>query len=160
MRRKDREISDVDEKLRVINKCKVLRLGMAEDNRPYVIPLNFGYIYEDNTLSLYFHSAREGKKIGILKNNPQVCFEMDGEHRLIEQDSACGYAYAYESIIGFGLLEFLEKPEDKIYGLRALMKHQTGRDEEFTFEEGQLKAVQVYRVRASSFTGKRRPFPE
>lgn len=160
MRRKDREIDDIQEKLRIIDKCKVLRLGMAENNRPYVVPLNFGYVYGDHTLSLYFHSAPEGKKMGILRNNPQVCFEMDGEHRLIEGDRACDYAYAYESVIGFGTLELLEKAEEKIHGLRVLMKHQTGKDEDFTFDAGHLQAVQVYRVRVSSFTGKRRPLPD
>jgi nitroimidazol reductase NimA-like FMN-containing flavoprotein (pyridoxamine 5'-phosphate oxidase superfamily) len=160
MRRKDREINGIEEKLRIIDKCKVLRLGMADNNRPYVVPLNFGYVYEDQVLNLYFHSAPAGKKLEILKKNPQVCFEMDGEHRLIEKDLACDYAYAYESIIGFGVLELLEKPEEKAWGLGALMKHQTGKDEDFTFEAGRLQAVRVYRVRVSSFTGKRRPLPD
>jgi nitroimidazol reductase NimA-like FMN-containing flavoprotein (pyridoxamine 5'-phosphate oxidase superfamily) len=81
---------------------------------------------------------------------------MDGEHRLLQGDLACEYAYAYESIIGFGTAEFLETPEEKSRGLRALMKHQTGKDEDFTFNEGHLRAVRVYRVKVLSFTGKRR----
>ena len=43
MRRKDREITDIEELLAVVSRCKVCRLAMAENNRPYVVPLNFGY---------------------------------------------------------------------------------------------------------------------
>ncbi|MDR1909245.1 MAG: pyridoxamine 5'-phosphate oxidase family protein [Spirochaetaceae bacterium] len=158
MRRRDREITGAEEKLRIIDRCKVLRLGMAADNQPYVVPLNFGYRWEGGALTLYFHSAPEGRKLETLKKNPRVCFEMDDAQGLLEAEAACDYGYAYESVIGFGTLEFLEAPEEKAYGLRMLMKHQTGRDD-FTFGEGQLEALRVYRVRAESFTAKRRPPP-
>jgi nitroimidazol reductase NimA-like FMN-containing flavoprotein (pyridoxamine 5'-phosphate oxidase superfamily) len=157
MRRKDREVTDPAEKLRIIDNCKVCRLGMSENNRPYVIPLNFGYVYENDTLTLYFHGAREGKKIDILKNNPEVCFEMDGGHALIEGKEACDYSYAYESVVGFGTVEFLEGDAEKARGLNVLMKHQTGKDTDHVFNERHLKAAAVYRLRTASFTGKRRP---
>jgi nitroimidazol reductase NimA-like FMN-containing flavoprotein (pyridoxamine 5'-phosphate oxidase superfamily) len=159
MRRKDREVSDTEEKLRILGNSKVCRLGMAENNQPYVIPLNFGYEYKDGILDLYFHGAREGKKIDILKQNSRVCFETDGGHGLIEGTEAYSYSFAYESVIGFGNVEFLESDEDKTYGLNLLMKHQTGTDTEYTFDEHHLQAVAVYRVRAESFTGKRHAMP-
>jgi nitroimidazol reductase NimA-like FMN-containing flavoprotein (pyridoxamine 5'-phosphate oxidase superfamily) len=98
MRRKDREITGIEEQLGLINKYKVCRLGISEDNRPYIVPLNFGYEYKNRELTLYFHSAQGGKKMDILKKNPQACFEIDGEHALIGGPAACDYGYAYESI--------------------------------------------------------------
>jgi nitroimidazol reductase NimA-like FMN-containing flavoprotein (pyridoxamine 5'-phosphate oxidase superfamily) len=67
MRRKDRKITDRAEIEAIIAKAQVCRLAMADKDRPYIVPLSFGY--EDNTL--YFHSANTGKKIDILKNNRQ-----------------------------------------------------------------------------------------
>ena len=72
MRRSDREITFIEEKLAVIEKNKVMRLAMADNGRPYVVPLNYGYTYENGTLTIYFHCAAEGRKIDILKTNSNV----------------------------------------------------------------------------------------
>jgi nitroimidazol reductase NimA-like FMN-containing flavoprotein (pyridoxamine 5'-phosphate oxidase superfamily) len=156
MRRKNREIESIQEKLALLAKGKVCRLAMADGNQPYVVPLNYGYEYAEGVLTLYFHGAGEGKKIDILKKNPQACFEIDGEGSLIDGgDRACGYSYAYESLIGFGSVTFLEDPKEKARGLNILMKHMTGRDD-FAYTESDLARVCVYALRVTSFTGKRR----
>ncbi|GHV79084.1 pyridoxamine 5'-phosphate oxidase [Spirochaetia bacterium] len=160
MRRKDREVTDIEEKLAILRRCKVLRLGLSEQNQPYIVPMNFGFDYRDGILTLYLHGAQEGKKVDILLRNKQVCFEVDGEHSLITGKEAAQYSFAYESIIGFGTGEILGKDDEKVYGLNALMKHQTGEEKEYTFTEAQLRAVNVFRVRVSSFTGKRHSLPE
>jgi nitroimidazol reductase NimA-like FMN-containing flavoprotein (pyridoxamine 5'-phosphate oxidase superfamily) len=160
MRRKDREISDTAELLKIIGRNKVCRLGMAENDQPYVVPLNFGYEYTDNTLILYFHGAREGKKIDLLRKNNRACFEIDGGHRLLEGESPWETSYAYESVIGFGPVEFLEAEGEKARGLNQLMKHQTGKDRDYAFDSARLKGVAVYKLTASSFTGKRHAPPE
>jgi nitroimidazol reductase NimA-like FMN-containing flavoprotein (pyridoxamine 5'-phosphate oxidase superfamily) len=159
MRRKDREVTDIEDKLAIIRRCKVLRLALAEQNQPYIVPMNFGFDYTDGILSLYLHGAKEGKKVDILNRNNRVCFEMDGEHSLIVGKEAANYSFAYESVIGFGTAEILEKDDEKIYGLNALMKHQTGEDREYTYPPEQLRAVNIFRIRVSSFTGKKRPRP-
>ena len=158
MRRKEREITDIAEKLAVIEKCKVCRLAMTDGNAPYIVPLNFGYTWENDKLCLYFHGACEGRKIDILKKNPKICFEMDCSHKLIEADNPADYSYAYESIIGEGKVEFLDDPKEKTFGLNILMRHQAGR-EGFTFPEEALKKTCAYKVEAVWFTGKRRPLP-
>jgi nitroimidazol reductase NimA-like FMN-containing flavoprotein (pyridoxamine 5'-phosphate oxidase superfamily) len=84
---------------------------------------------------------------------------MDGGHRLVEGREAHDYSFAYESIIGFGEVEFVEEDEKKAHGLNLLMKHQTGQDRDFVFDESRLRACAVYQVKARSFTGKRRPLP-
>src|SRR5215510_10987193 len=123
MRRKDREIMDINEKMAIIGKCKVCRLGLSENNYPYIIPLNYGFTFENEKLTLFFHGAKEGKKIEIIKNNNNACFEIDCDGKLIERDKPSNYSYEYKSIIGFGKLYFLETNEEKINGLNNLMKH-------------------------------------
>jgi nitroimidazol reductase NimA-like FMN-containing flavoprotein (pyridoxamine 5'-phosphate oxidase superfamily) len=159
MRRKDKEITDINEKIKIIDKCKVCRLAMACDNQPYIVPLNFGYAYENDLLTLYFHGAHEGMKIDILRKNDEVCFEIDCNHALIEADDPAKYSFAFESIIGFGKIIFLETDEEKSYGLNQLMKHQTGKDIKYQYPADQLKSVNVYKMQVRSFTGKRKPFP-
>ena len=66
MRRKDREISDYSEIIRIIESCSVCRLGLMDENEAYIVPMNFGYIVENKELTLYFHSAKEGRKIDLM----------------------------------------------------------------------------------------------
>ena len=75
LRRADREIADPTVIEAILRRAGVGRLGLAVDNTPYVVPLN--YVYHSG--AIYFHSADEGRKISMLKANPQVCFEVD-EH--------------------------------------------------------------------------------
>ena len=156
MRRKDREITGIDELLAIIDQCKVCRLGMSDNDQPYIFPLNFGYTFADNALTLYFHSAHEGKKIGILKKNSRACFEIDCDHALVEGETACSYGFTFSSIIGFGTVEFITNTEEKISGLNILMKHQTGKDTKFTFGEKELNAVCVCKMKVAEFTGKKK----
>ncbi|MDR1625027.1 MAG: pyridoxamine 5'-phosphate oxidase family protein [Spirochaetia bacterium] len=156
MRRKNREIESMQEKLALLAKCRVCRLAVADADQPYVVPLNYGYEYAEGVLTLYFHGAAEGMKIDILKKNPRACFEIDGEGALVDGgDRACAYSYAYESLIGFGSVTFVEDPKEKARGLNILMKHMSGRDG-FAYSESDLARVCVYKITATSFTGKRR----
>ena len=77
MRRKDREIFGRDQIEPILQESKVCRIAMIADGKPYVIPMNFGYTWDDTDLTLYFHSGLKGKKIDALKADPHICFEMD-----------------------------------------------------------------------------------
>jgi nitroimidazol reductase NimA-like FMN-containing flavoprotein (pyridoxamine 5'-phosphate oxidase superfamily) len=166
MRRKDREIENIHDKIQIIEECVVCRLGLSLHDQPYVVPLNYGYTFQNDNLILYFHSANEGKKVDILRNNNRVCFEIDCGHTLIEGDKACAYGYAYKSIIGFGRAEIITNKDEKIEGLNQLMRHQkishqatgrqTGKDARYDFTDTELAGVTVYKVMVEEFTGKQR----
>jgi len=160
MRRQDREITDINEKINIIKKCKMCRIGLSEHNMPYIIPLNYGYSFENNILTLFFHSALEGKKFDILKNNDNACFEIDCDTKLIEAEKACNYGYAFRSIIGFGKIMIVENAEQKIFGLNQIMKHQTEKETVYNFTHNELKNVCVYKMIVEEFTGKQKEFPQ
>lgn len=157
MRRKDREITGLAEIMEILSRCQVCRLGMCQKGMPYVVPLNFGVEREGERLVLYFHGAREGKKLDIIRENPQVCVEFDGEHRLLEGETACAHSFAYESVIGFGKAEILESHEEKAQGLAAILRSLTGK--EFTLTPEQTQSVAVLRVALEEVAGKRRSAP-
>jgi len=156
MKRKDKEITDVNDKMAIIAKCKVCRIGLSINNFPYVLPLNYGYTYEDEKLTLYFHSAKEGKKITVIQRNNNACFEIDCDTHLIEAEKACNYGYAFKSVIGFGKLFFMETNAEKKKGLNYLMKHQTGKATEYSFTEEELNNICVYKMTVEDFTGKQK----
>ena len=158
MRRKDREVSALDEKLAILDKCEVCRVAFSVDDQPYIVPLNFGYEMQGEALVIYLHGAKKGKKADMLKQNPKVCFEMDTEHGVIKAEQPHNYSYSYASIIGFGLAELIEDTEQKIHGLKMLMqKVDPGR--EFKFDVAPLAQTMVFKIICNEFTGKRRPKP-
>ena len=97
----------------ILDQCKVCRVALQDKQGLYLVPLNFGYQYEDGHLILYFHSAKSGRKIDALQENSAVAFEMDCAHRLIEAENPCQYGYAFASIIGNGDALLVENREEK-----------------------------------------------
>ena len=158
MRRQDREITDINEKINIIKKCKVCRIGLSENNVPYVIPLNYGFSFDNNTLTLFFHGAMEGKKMDIIKNNNTACFEIDCDTKLLEAESVCKYGFAFRSIIGFGKMAILENHEEKIIAMNIILKHQTEKESAYEFSPNQLSNVCVYKMVVEDFTGKQKNF--
>ena len=65
MRRKDREITDFDEIMKIIAKCDTCRLALFDEEFPYIVPLNFGTDVENGELYLYFHGANVGTKLDL-----------------------------------------------------------------------------------------------
>jgi nitroimidazol reductase NimA-like FMN-containing flavoprotein (pyridoxamine 5'-phosphate oxidase superfamily) len=118
--------------------------------------LNYGYNYDKNTLTLFFHSAKEGKKMDIIKNNNNACFEIDCDNRLIEGETACKYSYAYKSVIGFGKIILLEDMNEKEEGLNKIMRHQTEKEDVFVFSPDKIDNVSVYKMVVEEFTGKQK----
>ena len=86
---------------------------MSQDNRPYIVPVSFGY-HENG---IYFHSARSGKKIDMLSANNRVCFEFESGVMLKQSETApCDWSFAFKSVIGFGYVEELSKMKIKASG--------------------------------------------
>lgn len=156
MYRKDREITDTAAKIAVIDGCKVCRLGLAADNRPYVVPLNFGYRYADGVLTVYVHGALRGKKREMIGKNGAACFEVDSGRELIEADKACNYGFAYESVIGFGHIAVIDAKDEKADALNMIMRHQTGKEAAYRFSDAELDSVAVYKLTIDNCTGKQR----
>lgn len=152
MRRSDREVTDILELLKIIDSCKVLRLGMQDELGLYIVPLNFGYSYISNQLTFYIHSAKKGRKISALESNPLVCFEMDLDHKLITGEKACDYGYSFKSIIGNGKVEFLNDFNEISDALNYIMKHQTNKT--FSFTEKDIENISVFKIVVSNFAGK------
>ena len=156
MRRKDRQITEIESIRAILDKAKVLHLAMIDGDRPYVVPLNYGYTLENGALTLYLHSAREGRKLDVLRQNDRVAFVLETNVSQVSGgDIPCKYSEAYASVMGEGTAVLLDDPVQKIEALQILMKTQTGR--EFAFTPAMAESVAVIRVNVDSFTAKARP---
>ena len=149
MRRKDKEVKDIDIIKSALNRAIVCRLGLTEDDMPYIVPMNFGY--KDNFL--YFHSAPIGKKIDIIKKNNQVCFEIDIDHKLVIKESACNATMKYFSIIGFGIAELIDDFEQKQKALKVIMDHYSMK-KKHKFSKTMINRIIIIRIKIESMTGK------
>jgi nitroimidazol reductase NimA-like FMN-containing flavoprotein (pyridoxamine 5'-phosphate oxidase superfamily) len=155
MRRAELTVSEPEKKLDIVKACKVMRLGLYDGQLSYIVPVNFGFKVKGGELSLYFHSAKEGRKIDILNAFPMVCFEMDCDHQLVEGRLACNYSFGFASIIGSGTVWFLDTPAEKVEALQLIMEHQTGKNTPFHFEETMLTRTAVCRLVVNEYTAKR-----
>ncbi len=149
MRRKDREITDKAVIEDIIRRSITCRLAMCLDDMPYVVPLSFGY--ENNTL--YFHCAREGRKLDILRENSNVCFEFDIDQEIILAEGACRGSVKYKSVVGHGKATIIDNDESKRHGLNIIMR-QYANQESFQFDDKSVADCLVIKVNIESITGK------
>jgi nitroimidazol reductase NimA-like FMN-containing flavoprotein (pyridoxamine 5'-phosphate oxidase superfamily) len=144
-------IEDRQRMIEIINRCEVCHVAMVDSyNNPYVLPFNFGF--RENTI--FLHSAQQGKKMDILKNNGQVCiaFSTDYMLRNTSPDVACSYGMKYRSVLVFGKIEFVEDFDQKKDVLNIFMKKYVGR--EFSFNAPAINEVAVYKVIPEKMTGR------
>ncbi|MCK9452483.1 MAG: pyridoxamine 5'-phosphate oxidase family protein [Bacteroidales bacterium] len=135
----------------VIQKCDACTLSMVDgDGLPYAVPMNFGY----KNQQLFLHSGPEGKKIELLKKNPQVCITFSSDHKLRWQNAevACSYSMKYRSVMILGELRFLEDLSEKQAALDIIMGHYTGNTVKYS--EPALKNVCVMQVNVREINGR------
>ena len=157
MTKRERQVTDENQIRSILDTAKVLHLGLAVDDEPYVVPMNYGYTMEDGKLVLYLHSALRGKKLDMIRSNCKVFFEMDCDLDPFEGEKPCQYGLAYSSVMGRGTAVIVEDVEEKKKAMSVLMKTQTGKD--FSFEDRLVSIVSVIRIDVLEYTAKKRPIP-
>ena len=150
MRRKELQIRDKEMLEAILDRAQVCRIGLCYDNIPYIIPVCFGY--RDNCL--YIHSAREGKKIEMIRKNNSVCFEVEVDVELIRNKLACDFAVRYQSVIGFGTAHLIENEQEKMHALNILMDHYA-QQPSYEYREEVLPKCAIIKVEVHGMTGKR-----
>lgn len=153
MRRKDRELNSIDQITDVLKCGKIAQIAFVDNNQPYIITMNYGYVITDNKIRLYFHSANEGRKIECVKSNPNVCFTIAICDPFVTGEKACNYGMKYRSVVGYGNIRIVEDTNERITGLDLLMKQYTGNGN-WDYEEDMLKRTTVICIDVQDVTGK------
>lgn len=174
MRRKDRAM-DKEFALKIIDKARYGVVSMVDnEGKPYGLSLS---IVRDNN-TLYFHSAMDGKKVEILKNNPNVSIIFVGQVQVPENYSkdeleemkndpsqavkfiSSVFTTEFESAIVTGLVKPVEDREEKIKAMKLVCQKYTPTKMEYfqTAIEAGLSRTNVYSVEIESITGKRKKY--
>ena len=155
MRRKDREITSMEEIKDIIKEALFCNIAMCRNNIPYLVPMNFGF----DGQHFYLHSAPEGLKIDILKENPRVCIEITQDLKIIPSADVCNTGMKYSSVIVSGRVEFLSDKAERIDALRCIIKHlykdmTDNGGNGIQFNEEHLERLVIIRVKPEKITGK------
>ena len=148
MRRKDKEITDENTIKEILEKSSVCRLGLFDDDYPYVVPLNYGH--KNN--ALYFHCALEGRKIELIKKNNKVAFEIEQAYEVIKNDVSCRWTTRYRSVMGTGTIEIISDFNKKKEGLDVIMQHHGKHDNEYS-KKG-VDSILVLKLTINSLSAK------
>ena len=146
-----RVITDKKELTGIIQRCQWCHLAMTDtDGKPYVLPLNFGFMDD----VIYLHGKQHGKKIDILKQHPDVCINFTTDHQLRYQDEqvACSWSMKYRSVLCYGKAEFIEEPEEKINAMHIVMSQYT--KGEFKFNPPSIREVSVWKINVLKYEGR------
>jgi len=124
------------------------RIGCHSNGVTYIVPVSYAY----DEPYIYIHSA-EGRKIDMMRSNPEVCFEVD-----LTNDTA-----NWKSVISWGTFEELKGREERDKALKILLdrslpiisseKTHLGREWPFTNSANEIEAV-FYRIKLREKTGK------
>jgi len=149
MRRADRQVTE-DECITIIKANNAGTLSLSDTNGyPYGVPLN--YMFHSD--AIYFHCAKEGKKIDLIAQNAKACFTVIGKNEVVPKDVSTNY----QSVIIFGDIEIVADKQLKHDMLIELGAH-------FGCERGMLEgyvaahenACHLLRLNIAYMSGKAR----
>ena len=149
MRRKEKEIDEFAENEAVLRSAQICRLGLCDKGIPYVVPLCYGY----KNKTLYVHGAPKGRKLDIIRDNNNVCFEIETDLESVRHEEACKWSFKYRSVIGFGKASLVEGLDAKRDAFAIIMGHYS--DGEYDFPDSNLNGTALVRIDIESMTGKR-----
>ncbi|MDO8950073.1 MAG: pyridoxamine 5'-phosphate oxidase family protein [Actinomycetota bacterium] len=149
MRRHDHLMSP-DDAAAFLATAEVLRLGMVDDEGPYVVPVNFGYAAG----RLYVHGPGEGRRLDAIAREPRVCFEAD-ECEIVRADKPCGFTARFRSVIGYGTARVLSSAAEKRAGLDVIMRQYDSTGD--GIPDATLARTTVIEIAIESMEGKRHP---
>ena len=117
MRKKSREM-DAAWALEVMDKAPYITVSMTDaDGLPYAVPLSLAHTDEH---TFYFHCATEGKKLDVLRSNPDVCLTAVSKCKPTVGPKDGSFTLEFKSAIAFGKAERVEDETEKREALRAI----------------------------------------
>lgn len=158
MRRKDREVTDFNKIVEIIEKCQIIHIGLADGDFPYIVPLNFSYEANPQTkeLSFYIHGAMAGRKYELLTKNKKCSFELDVPLKMDYLYDCHDITMRYESVMGTAEVEEIQM-EDKEKVMQEKILSRWEEASKFPWNKEVLVRTAIFRIKALTFTGKANP---
>ncbi|UCE42028.1 MAG: pyridoxamine 5'-phosphate oxidase family protein [Candidatus Aminicenantes bacterium] len=152
IRRREKEISDKKELWAILDEAKYVVVAMCKDNEPYLATLSHGYDRKRNCI--YFHCAKEGKKVDILKEQNKVWGQALMDKGYVQ--GSCDHLFATTQFMG--RITFVENRDEKKHALEVMINAlednpQKVLDSELT--EKSIEDVQIGRIDIEYMSGKK-----
>jgi nitroimidazol reductase NimA-like FMN-containing flavoprotein (pyridoxamine 5'-phosphate oxidase superfamily) len=117
VRRKDKEINDERLLKKILRTSRYVTIALSMNNQPYLVSLTHSYDEEHNCL--YFHCAKEGKKLQYLKSNNCIWGQALLDYGFSEGGGECTSLYA--SVHFSGRVTLIEDLEEKRQAMKCIM---------------------------------------
>lgn len=173
MRRKDRQMPP-NFAHQVIDKAQYGVVSMIDGENTYSVPLS---IVRSGDV-LYFHSAKQGRKVDVLARNANVTVVFVGDKRVPEnyssdeleemnKDASMAvklisnvFTTEFESTIVTGVAKLVDNEEEKITAMRLICEKYTPNKMEYfdTAITAGLNRTNVYKVEMESISAKRKKY--
>lgn len=156
--RREKAVNNEEKIIHILKSCRILHIGLSDGEFPYVIPMSYGYTYEDGKLTLYLHGGRSGYKYDLIEKNPNCAFSMECDIVPFLGDVPCKSGMAYMAVCGRGIASMVEDHEEKKRALSLIMD--LGGWENCSFNEKLTSVVKVFKIEVTEFTAKERSLPK
>ena len=153
MRRKDREVTEFEAILAIIDECNIIRIGLADGDFPYIVPLNFAYTVRGEQIDFYVHGAMAGRKYELMKKNGKCSFEMDVPLEidcLVEKKNV---TMRYKSVIGTATITFLDGAE-KQNAIDNIIMNRYDETRNFNYNRAAVSKTAVAKLSVIELTAK------
>lgn len=107
----------------ILDEAEYGTLALCSNNKPYSLPINFVQVNDE----IYFHGAKKGKKIDMIKQNSYASFSVVEDYSLLpsyfstDDGSACPSTHLFKSVIIDGVIKFVDDYDEKADALQGLM---------------------------------------
>ena len=161
MRRRDREVTDPETILSFIDDCDIIRIGLADGDHPYIVPMNFAYTVTDDPengrqIAFYVHGAMAGRKYGLMKQNRKCSFEMDIPLEMDCITEKKDVTMRYKCVMGRADIEFLEG-EEKQSAIDNIIMARYEQTRSFDYNRKAVAVTMIARLVVTELTAKINP---
>lgn len=147
------EVTDPTTIRQFIQDGHVLQLALNDGVYPYVVPVNYGYVFDDDgTLHFYIHGAPVGKKRTLIAQDPHVAFSIVADQAFEHTANSC--TYWFNSVLGTGIATLLTDDTQKGQALQLLLHHEAGEQANLDLSGKDLGHLGALRIDVDHLTAK------
>ena len=146
MRRKERECSEPEFLKKILQQTDAISIAFYAEKYPYIIPVNYTLLND----ALYFHCAKEGRKLECMKKNSNIGFSI--YHIIdIDRDKATTH---YISLYGEGQAVEVTDKQEKQCALASLAEKYKSNCK-FPVNDNILMNTTIIKINIISMSGKK-----
>jgi nitroimidazol reductase NimA-like FMN-containing flavoprotein (pyridoxamine 5'-phosphate oxidase superfamily) len=151
VRRKDKEITNTQLLNKILKTARFMTIALCKENQPYLVSLSYGY--DENHRCLYFHCAKEGKKLEYIKSNSLTWGQVILDHGYSQGE--CDHLYA--SVHFQGKISLISNLTEKRIAVECMIRQLDEKPQDLIskLKFDRLTNTVVGRIDISHVTGKK-----